>query len=185
MKKIIATIICAMCMVGFSFAEGLNIDAGIAIDYSDGYDGIAFGGTVDFDYVFPANVALFSNTDFTFASGSPNFAIAEILGVGYRFTLTDKLYLQAGAGLGIVFFDHDVDDVSGADIDGGSDTMYGNLGPALAVKLGIKFTDMVGMNVGLDAIIHPVNIFKDNDDISLDPESGLSIIPKVCFVVSF
>lgn len=183
MKKILMTIALAICTAGASFAQSFNIDAGVAMDYSDGYDGIAFGGTIDFDYVLPANVAIFSNTDFAFGSGSPNFVIAEILGAGYRFNLSEKLYLQAGAGLGVVFFDHNVDSISG--VDGESDTMYGEFGPAIAVKFGIKFTETIGMNFGLDAIVHPVKIFHDNEDVGLDPESHLSVIPKVCFVLSF
>lgn len=149
------------------------------MDYSDGYDGINFGGTVDFDYVFPANIAIFSNTDFAFGSGSPNFVIAEILGVGYRFNLSEKLYLQAGAGLGVVFFDHN--DVEFSRVD---EIIYVMFGPALAVKFGIKFTKTIGMNFGLDAIFHPVRIFPDEDE-AVDPESHLSVIPKVCFVWSF
>lgn len=84
------------------------------MDYSDGYDGIAFGGTVDFDYVLPANIAIFSNTDFAF---------------------------------------------------------------------GINITDNIGMNLGLDAIYHPIEVWADGD--SIDPHSHLSVIPKVCFVLSF
>lgn len=85
------------------------------MDYSDGYDGIAFGGTVDFDYVLPANIAIFSNTDFAF---------------------------------------------------------------------GINITDNIGMNLGLDAIYHPIKVWKE-DGGSPDPRSQLSVIPKVCFVYSF
>ena len=182
MKKILMTVALAICVAGAAFAQKFSIDAGVAMDYSDGYDGIAFGGTVDFDYVLPSNLAIFSNTDFAFGSGSPNFVIAEILGAGYRFNLSEKMYLQAGAGLGFVFFDHDVDSVPG--VDGGSDTMYGEFGPALAAKFGIKFTETVGMNFGVDAIVHPVKIFHDNEDIGLDPESHLSVIPKVCLELS-
>lgn len=140
MKKFLTAVALTICVACASFAQGFNVDAGVAIDYSDGYDDIAVGGALNFDYVFPAKVAIFSNTDFAFASGSPNFAIAEILGAGYRFTLTEKLYLQAGAGLGIIFFDQDGETAS----DTASDIMYGNLGPAIAVKFGIKFTDMLG-----------------------------------------
>lgn len=152
------------------------------MDYSDGYDGINFGGTVDFDYVFPANIAIFSNTDFAFESGSPNFIIAEILGAGYRFNLSEKLFLQAGAGLGVVFFDHNGASIPGA--VGESDTIYGEFGPALAVKFGIKLTKTIGMNFGLDAIFHPVRIFPDEDE-AVGTECHLSVIPKVCFVWSF
>ena len=180
MKKIFVIIALAICTTFVSFAQSFNIDAGIALDYSDGYDEIAFGGAVDFDYVFPANVVIFSNTTFTFGS-EPKSAISEILGAGYRLNLSEKLYFQAGAGLGIVFFDNG-DDSSSYTYN--KATMYCDAGSALAVKLAINFTDFIGMNFGVDAIYNPINVWSDQDS-SIDPESHLSIIPKVCAVFYF
>lgn len=135
MKKTLIGIVLSICVSCISFAQSFNIDAGVAMDYSDGYDGVVFGGTVDFDYVLPTNVVIFSNTDFAFGSDLPKVAISEILGAGYRFTISEKYYFQVGGGL------------------------------------------------GFDAIYNPVKIWSDTD--SIDPESHLSIIPKVCFVLSF
>ncbi|MCR4953020.1 MAG: hypothetical protein K6A43_03000 [Treponema sp.] len=183
MKKFLMTIAMAICVAGASFAQSFNIDAGVAMDYSDGYDGITFGGTIDFDYVLPANVAIFSNTTFTFGS-EPKSAISEILGVGYRFGSTEKMYFQVGAGLGLVFFDHGDD--SNSDSYSYSEekaSLYCEAGPGLAVKFAINFTDYIGMNFGVDAIYNPVKLWSDAD--SIDPESHLSLIPKVCAVFYF
>lgn len=87
MKKFLATITLPICLVYASFAQELKVDAGVAIDYSDNYDKIAVGGALDFDYVFLAKIATFSNTDFIFTSGLPNFAIAEIFGRFLEITL--------------------------------------------------------------------------------------------------
>lgn len=192
MKKFLLAIALTVCATCTSFAQGFNIDAGLAADCAVGYESIAVGGTVGFDYVFSSKVAVFSNTDFTFASDEPNFVIAEVLGVGYRFTPTEKIYLQVGAGLGLVYYDqyqesggtyYDSGSGQWIDEDIGEDRSYGKLGPALAVKFGIKFTDMLGMNLGFDAIYHPVSFFEDKDE-NIDPETHLSFIPKVCFELS-
>ena len=103
MKKTLIGIVLSICVSCISFAQSFNIDAGVAMDYSDGYDGVVFGGTVDFDYVLPTNVVIFSNTDFAFGSDLPKVAISEILGAGYRFTISEKFYFQVGGGLGFVF----------------------------------------------------------------------------------
>lgn len=179
MKKFLMTIAMAICVAGASFAQSSNIDAGVVMNYSAGYDGIAFGGTVDFDYVLPANIAIFSNTNFAFGSGSPKFVIAEILGAGYRFNLSEKLYLQAGAGVGVVFIDYNYVEFSRV-----HEIIYGMFGPALAVKFGIKFTETIGMNFGLDAIYHPIKVWQDGPHSHVR-RSFLSVIPKVCFVWSF
>lgn len=181
MKKILMTIALAICTAFATFAEGPNLDAGIALDYSDGYDGITFGGAVNFDYEFPANVVIFSNTTFTFGS-EPKSAISEILGVGYRFGSTEKMYFQVGAGLGLIFFDHG-DNSNSDSYSEGKASLYCEAGPALAVKFAINFTDFIGMNFGVDAIYNPVKLWSDAD--AIDPESHLSIIPKVCAVFYF
>ena len=182
MKKILIGIVLSICVSCISFAQSFNIDAGVAMDYSDGYDGVVFGGTVDFDYVLPTNAVIFSNTDFAFGSDLPKVAISEILGAGYRFTISEKFYFQVGGGLGFVFFDHG-DDSNSYSYSEGKASLYCEAGPALAAKFGVKFTDLIGMNFGFDAIYNPVKIWSDTD--SIDPESHLSIIPKVCFVLSF
>lgn len=183
MKKFLIGIVLSICVSCMSFAQSFNIDAGVAMNYSDGYDGVVFGGTVDFDYVLPTNVVIFSNTDFAFGSDLPKVAISEILGAGYRFTISEKFYFQVGGGLGFVFFDHGDDSNSDSYYDPYSASLYCEVGPALAAKFGVKFTDLIGMNFGFDAIYNPVKIWSDKD--SIDPESHLSIIPKVCFVLSF